>query len=382
MNQHHASDDILEAIPVSKLTPKAITWLWLKRLAIGKLAILDGDPNLGKSLITLDLAARLSTGRPFPDGTPSPGPANVLVINGEDGNQDTIQARLLAVGADMDRVFVVHRKTRDGCFLLRLPSEVAALERLIETTGAKLVIIDPIVAFLDPSVQIASDACVRRALQPLIDLADRYQCVILLIRHLNKTGGHTAIYRGGGSIGFVGVCRAAWLVTRAPRDPKQCILAEVKNNLSGPQTSLRYEVVAPEDEGEGEVARINWLGLCSLSANQLLAVGARLKMGTALMRACDFLKLFLKDGPRLTDEIWEASRECCFGKRTLDTAKAKLSIRSKKCYVNKRPVFYWLWPGQELPDHSTPHKSEEFSIDTYLDELRQRYPPGTPIDDL
>jgi RecA-family ATPase len=131
-----ANDDFLEAVPVSKLTPKSVSWLWHNRLPLGKLAILDGDPNLGKSLVTLDLCARITTGRHFPDGAASPCPANVLVINGEDGNQDTIWPRLLALGADLDRVFIVHRKEHQ-CGLLRLPSQVAALERLIKQSAAK-----------------------------------------------------------------------------------------------------------------------------------------------------------------------------------------------------------------------------------------------------
>jgi hypothetical protein len=374
-----ANIEWVEAIPVSQITPKAIQWLWPNRLALGKLAILDGDPNLGKSLVTLDLCARITTGRPFPNGSPSPGPANVLVINGEDGTEDTVKPRLAALQADLDRVFVVHRKECSGSsLLLRLPSDVAVLARLIEQTGAKLVVIDPIVAFLDPGVQVASDASVRQALQPLIDLAQRFQCVILLVRHLNKTASHAAMYRGGGSIGFVGVCRSAWLVARAPKNPRQCILAEVKNNLAGPQTSLRYEVVAPA----GEVARVNWLGLCSLNADQVLAIAAKSRMGTAIVRATEFLQVFLKDGPRISGEIWEAAGECCFGERTLGKAKKQLKVASKKCYVNDRLVSYWLLPGQEIPAHTRLHESEEYSIEPYLEQLRQRYPPGTPIDHL
>src|SRR4030088_854814 len=102
---------------VSELTPEAYAWLWPGRLPLGKLAILDGDPGLGKSLLALDLCARLSTGRPFPDGSPSPGPANALVLNGEDGAEDTIRPRLQTLGADLDRVFVLDRDDQAAGFL-------------------------------------------------------------------------------------------------------------------------------------------------------------------------------------------------------------------------------------------------------------------------
>src|SRR5215207_6178180 len=87
-------------LPASRFTPHCVHWLWPGRLAAGKLAILDGDPGVGKSFLTLDLCARLSTGRPFPDGRPGPGPANSLVLSGEDGADDTLIPRLRALGAD------------------------------------------------------------------------------------------------------------------------------------------------------------------------------------------------------------------------------------------------------------------------------------------
>jgi hypothetical protein len=370
--------DSLEAIPVSRITPKTLSWLWLKRLALGTVAILEGDPNLGKSLIALDLCARITTGRPLPDGTPSPGPANVLIVSCEDRNAHTLRPRLEAAGADLERVFIVSRKASVAWSLMRLPSEVAALERLIQQTGAKLVVIEPIMAFLDPSVQVASDANVRQALQPLIELAERYDCCILLIRHLSKAASQAAMYRGGGSIGFVGVCRSAWLAVRAPKNPQQCLLAEVKNNLAAPQTTLRYELLAPADE----VARVHWLGRCSLKADQLLGLSAKWRMGTAVQRAHDFLQLFLHDGPRTCGDVWEASRECCFGKTALRIAKRELKIRSKRCYVDKRPVTYWLFPHQVLPTRVVPEKPDDDSLEPWLQQLREAYPDGTPIDDL
>src|SRR3954468_6184115 len=113
--------------PISELTPRPFAWLWEGRLALGKLAMLDGDPGLGKSLLALDLCARLSTGRPFPDGSPGPGVANSVVLNGEDGAADILGPRLQALGADLARVFVLDHDD-DLSAPLRLPTETAALE--------------------------------------------------------------------------------------------------------------------------------------------------------------------------------------------------------------------------------------------------------------
>src|SRR5437764_7462085 len=108
--RHQPMDDSpFRVWPVRQVTTRPVSWLWPGRLALGKLAILDGDPGLGKSLVTLDLCARLSTGRPFPDGSPGPGVGTAIVLNGEDGAEDTIRPRLQALGADLERVFVPHR---------------------------------------------------------------------------------------------------------------------------------------------------------------------------------------------------------------------------------------------------------------------------------
>src|SRR5881397_1459802 len=114
---------------MSQLAARSVAWLWPERLALGKLSILDGDPGLGKSLLALDLCARLSTDRPFPDGSPGPGVANSVVLNGEDGAADTIGPRLEALGADLARVFVLDHDD-DLSAPLRLPTETAALEEV------------------------------------------------------------------------------------------------------------------------------------------------------------------------------------------------------------------------------------------------------------
>src|SRR5262249_43963577 len=153
--------------PASLLTPRDLAWLWPGRLALGKLAMLDGDPGLGKSLLALDLCARLSTGRPFPDGTPGPGPAASIFLNGEDGDGDTPVPRLLSLGADLERAPV--RRCRDAA-LLRLPGHLDRLDAALRQTRALVVVLDPVVSFLDAGVQIGSDPSVRQALAPLADL--------------------------------------------------------------------------------------------------------------------------------------------------------------------------------------------------------------------
>src|SRR4051812_12419157 len=113
--------------PVSDLTTQPIHWLWPGRLALGKLSLLEGDPGLGKSLLTLDLAARLSRGLPFPDGAPGPGPGSSLILNAEDGEADTVRSRLLTLDADLTRIFIQLGEPASD-HALRLPSNVRLLD--------------------------------------------------------------------------------------------------------------------------------------------------------------------------------------------------------------------------------------------------------------
>lgn len=247
---------------VSDLLPEPIRWLWPGRLALGKLALLEGDPGLGKSLVSLDLCARLSRGLPFPDGAAPAGPANALVLNAEDGAADTVRPRLASLGADLDRVFVP--ATGEGPLLL--PGQAARLDAALAATGARLAVLDPLLAFLDARVAGGNDQSVRRALAPLAEVAARRDCAVLLIRHLTKKGPRRAVHGGAGAVGLVGLCRSAWLVGRDPCLPGLCVLAQVKNNLAPPQPSLAYRVAS--DEGG---VFVSWLGGSPWSADQVMA---------------------------------------------------------------------------------------------------------------
>src|SRR5207245_2196391 len=147
-----------------------VSWLWPGRIPVGKLVILDGNPDLGKSMLALDWCARLSTGRPFPDSTTSSAPGNALVLSAEDAAQDTVVPRLERLGADMSRVFVWQRQREDEDWPWRFPRHVHRLSAALAQTGARLAVIDPLMAFLDDRVQSASDQSVRSALGPLMQV--------------------------------------------------------------------------------------------------------------------------------------------------------------------------------------------------------------------
>jgi hypothetical protein len=362
--------------PISQLAPRPVTWFWPGRLALGKLAMLDGDPGLGKSLLALDLCARLSTGRPFPDDAPGAGPSNAIILNAEDGAQDTTRPRLQALGADLERIFLLHFEGASG-LPLRLPGQPALLDAALERTRALLVVLDPVVAFLDGSVCCNSDQGVRRALLPLVALAERHHCVVLLIRHLNKLAGGRALYRGGGSIGFLGVCRSGWLVGRDPGEPDRRVLAQVKNNLAPPQPSLAFTVQAPG----GADPRLEWLGPSPLTADELLAGEPVAAAMPRRDRARDFVADFLADGPRTAREVWEAARELGLSERTLYRAREPLQVRVERVQRGTARLDYWLLPHQRLPA-PPPGGDDVPDLEQWLAPLREQFPPPTPLDDL
>lgn len=189
--------------PLSQLAATQLNWLWPNKLPTGKLSIFDGDPGLGKSLVTLDLCSRITTGRPFPDGTGPNQPSNVIILSDEDSAEDVVAPRLRAFGANLDRVFQFKKDFLDRSGPFRLPIHTKVLADALEETRAVLVVIDPIVAFLDSSVIVANDKSVRAALSPLADIARQHACHIAMVRHLNKSGQFHSLYRGGGSIALL-----------------------------------------------------------------------------------------------------------------------------------------------------------------------------------
>lgn len=327
-------------VQLSKLATRPLEWLWPGHLPIGHLVLLDGDPGNGKSLISLDLCARVTTGREFPDGAaPSP-PANVLILNGEDPAEELARPRLVAARADLERVTVWTRNAGEP--FLHLPGDIAELERILALCRPRLVVLDPLTAFLEPRFYLANEHDARGALRPLADLASRHRCVMLLVRHLNKDSGQRALYRGLHSIGFVAACRLAFLAGRDPRHGGRFILAQAKSNLDAPRPSLAY-VIASHPSGPV----IDWQGPVSAGADELVAVPTR---SVRRNQATDLLRELLKAGPRPVAEIAAAARAQGISGRTLRRARHELKIEREIVGPYGQHCSWWLLPGQQLPD--------------------------------
>jgi hypothetical protein len=326
--------------PLSQLGPRSVRWLWGPVLPRGKLAVLDGDPNVGKSLVTIDLAARLSRGGPLPDGTPIDRPHVTLLLSAEDGSADTVRPRAEAAGADLDRLIVA--RAADGR-VVRLPADLAELEELVRLCEADLVVIDPVMAFLPPEVAATSDQCVRQALTPLTELAERTDCAVLLVRHLRKSSEAKAIYRGLGSVGIVGACRTGLLAARHPADPELRVLAVTKSNLARPPAALGFRV---RSDGSGRGV-VEWTGPADLTADGLLRrpeAGLRPRD-----RATDWLRGELANGPRKAAELLTAAAAAGIPEKTLKRAKADLRAGSHQVHRGDERAWYWYDPCAPWP---------------------------------
>lgn len=277
------------------IAPRPLPWLWQGFVPAGKVTIIDGRPGVGKSNLTLDLAARVTTGAPMPDGSRGIGPASVIIVTAEDDWADTVVPRLLADGADLTRI----SKLDD----LLLPDGHAELERAIIETRAALLVIDPLVAFIPGRYNLYRDQDARRALKPLAEVMERTGCTAVALRHLSKATGIPAQDRGTGSVGIGGAARSNLIVGSDPDVPGRFVLASIKSNLSRPPTSLAFrlqEVTLQLAEVTTSVPVIEWAGTADLVADDLV-VAERQGEATA------FLKHLLADGARTTKEVQVAA---------------------------------------------------------------------------
>ena len=330
---------------LSDVLPEEVEWLWEGRIPLGKITLLDGDPGLGKSSITMGLAALVSRGAPMPDGTPGVD-GGVVVLSAEDALADTIRPRLDAAGADTTRIVALPVVgVGDEQRLPAIPTDLSEIEAAIGRVSAKLVTVDPLMAYLGSEVNAHRDQDVRRALAQLSGLAERTGAAVVIVRHLNKAAGGSAIYRGGGSIGLAGAARSVLLVAEEPDEPQLRVLAPVKSNLGPPPPSLSYRLVGADN---GAVA-VEWLGPSEHTATQLLAAHEGGEESGALAEAKRFLEEQLADGPMLASEVEAARRRNqVASERTLKRARAALGVLTEPVREDgKKGVSAWRWslPG-------------------------------------
>jgi hypothetical protein len=338
-----------------------LRWLWPGRIPLGKLTLLIGDPGLGKSFVTLDLAARISRGDALPqlDGEQQATPCqagSAILLSAEDDACDTIRPRLLSANADLTKLTLLEAvrlcDSQDGTTLdtdFSLATDVNVLDRLIQSIpDCRLVIIDPITAYLGRS-DSHKNAEMRALLAPLSELSARSGVAVLAINHLNKMGQGPAIYRSMGSLAFAATARSVLAVLADPFDPNQRVLVTLKCNLASRSEGIRFEIVAAPDAARDPAVAsspvVCWKkSPVYLTADEILAATQSAAIGPALDEACEWLQTTLADGPEPAIELKRRAKEDGIHERTLLRAKARLGVVASRTGYGLHGTWSWQLP--------------------------------------
>jgi AAA domain-containing protein len=326
-------------VPVSSIAEEPTTWLWEGFFPWGELSIVEGDPDTGKTLALLNVAAAVTRGTALPPASGRAPAQNVLYLTSEDSVAKTIRPRLDAAGADLDRVFV----QQVGAAELLLPGAVARVENIVRAVRARVVMLDPLNAYLDASkVNVNREQDVRQALRPVRDLAERRNLVVAGLRHLNKATDKPSLYRGGGSIGLAAVARSVVLVAKHPEDATLRVMLSQKCNIIG-EEKKRPQGFRIGTDPKGR-PKCEWLaGSVEIDAEQLLGPKRPGPAPAEREKAERFLRDFLADGEKAREVVVAAAEATDIDERMLDRAATHIGVTRRP--EGKRR--FWSLPGRQ-----------------------------------
>lgn len=385
-------------VAATGLRTKQVRWAWGGRLPASTVAILEGDPDVGKSTMACTLGAAFTRAHELPDFHPDAlhaftGPVNVGYVSAEDAPAVTLLPRFLAAGGDPRALFFYDRIDVRGlngeaevAELLALPRHHDALRAWIEERELKVVVVDVLSAFTDEKVDSHNDASVRRMLTPLKEVAEDTGCLILVLRHLVKGKGVKAIYAGQGSIGYGAAARSVLTAARHPDDDGSFVLAVTKGNLapvdwrSTLSYRLRSEPFHFDDSTTGTVARLEWGGTVDLSADDALAHPGDAEDRSARDEAAEWLTDLLGAGEVGAGVVKRKADQAGHSWATVRRAKAALGAKSRKVGAPGQDG-EWVW---YLPEdaHEPPKMPRDETLSTFADveHLRQNL-AATVIDE-
>ena len=308
-----------------ELTP--VEWLWKPYLPFGKLSVLQGNPGEGKTYFAMHLAAACTNGKLLPNMERME-PFNVIYQTAEDGLGDTVKPRLIEAGADLNRVLVID----DSDVQLTLSDE--QIEKAIVENNARLVIIDPIQAYLGSDVDMNRANEVRPIFMRLGQVAQRTGCAILLIGHLNKAAGMQSLQRGLGSIDIAAAVRSVMFIGKLKHDPTMRILTHEKSSLAPPGVSLAFSL--------GDEGGFRWVGEYDITADEMLS-GIEPQRETKTQQAKDLICALLAGGKQVfSEDIDKAALERGIPGRTVRDAKRELGDALKSKIVEGRKKVFWM----------------------------------------
>lgn len=331
-----------------QIDPEVSVALWKPRFYLGTLGIIQGDPGTNKSTVLCDIAARVSSGTPFPDTPNIPNPqGNVLLLTAEDGAADTIRPRLDAAGADVNHVFnisasydIVERTGEEYVRSFDLSRDITRLEKTILEVGhVRMIGIDPLSCYMGSNTDSHRHGSVTGVLEPLCDLAARHRIAVICVAHLNKKSSETnPLYRGSGSLGFTATARTVWQLDRDSAVPTRRMFSFVKNNKSENQNGLTLTVKTTDD---GNACYLEW------DKEPLTRTAADIfqseKPGDPIEQAAGWMRAYLTGGiTRAAEDVYTAGKKAGFTKYALTQAKDRLCIKPVKS--GYQGVYTWTLP--------------------------------------
>ena len=319
----------LKLIHMEDVVSKEVEWLWYPYIPYGKITIIEGDPGEGKTTLVLKLAAALSRGLPLPcDDDKEYEPIHIIYQTAEDGIEDTIKPRLEKAGADCSMIRVIDETDKE------LSMTDDRLEQAIIETKARLIILDPIQAYIGATVDMHRANEIRPVLKHLGIIAEKHNCAIILIGHMNKASGSKSTYRGLGSIDIQATARSVLLVARLRDKPNIRIMAHDKSSLAPAGDAIGFEMT--EDNG------MVCIGPYDITIDELLS-GNEGRGKKKLDIAENFIKEYFGTNKVIpSNEIMIEAAKRSIKRNTLLSAKKKLGITSDKEKAEDGTI-YWTW---------------------------------------
>lgn len=317
------------------VAPQQVEWLWQDKIPLGKISLVVGNPGLGKSFLSLFIAARVSSGLPWPhteDKNIKIG--SVLILADEDDIADTIIPRLHAAEADVSKIHFIKGvkvKDKDDILFFNLKQYMSVLQKAVETVdGVRLIIIDPISAYMG-NINTNDNSEVRSVLNPLCEFAAKYKVAVLGISHLNKNSTLEIAYRIIGSMAYTATARATWVLMEDKEDRERKKLLPSKNNIAknpkGLSFRLRSVMVGEKKEIESAVCEFESEMLEESADEAFQVVSEDNSVPKPRDEAKDWLMSFLLEGAKTSKEVWTEAEKKGFSKKTLDRAKQEMKVR-------------------------------------------------------